>query len=1651
MKISRLHSASVFLAVVTLAASVQAATLTWGTPANITADTDVSTTGTAVYAYAWSGVTQAVNGVSFTGTTNTNAGGTDVSLNNFGYNVPTSFSSTSDPFNSLSTAYKNVIMGGDFNIFGDQATVTLQGLIVGRSYQVQVWVSDPRPVNGRTGTITGGNTVTMLYSVNNTAGSPGQYTIGTFTADGTSQSFAMASNGSTQINALQLRVLPPPNAIVWGAATTIAADTDVSTTGTMQYAYNWNGTTQTVNGQTFVGASSSSSSGDANVTLSGSGLGNNGSGTFATTSAPFNNLSTAYKGILGGADDTSSAVPMIVTLNALTVGHTYAVQVWVEDSRAGFQNRNEVLTTTGATGGNVTLNFTNSNANGGLGQYTIGTFTALYTTQALTVTGSVGTSQINALQLRDISPPPTPLTITAMTPAPTSIQSTAIGSILLTFSTNLDPTTTNNSTVKLKSAGPDGILDTADDVSIIPSAISVVNNNQVKVDFTASAKQTEKYRITLNGTTQPVIKSSFNVVLDGEYPGQSGGFPSGNGVAGGDFTTTFEVDLLSTTLACATPNPVNYGATSATLSAVVSSAGQSINSGTISFQLMSGAVNVGSAVTSGSVVNGFASVTYAIPAGTTASGYTIAAAYNNAGTIFAGSTDSSHQLAINTAPLSVTPNNFSRAYASANPTLTGSITGVQNGDNITATYATSAGLTSAVGNYSIVPTLVDPGAKLGNYTVTSNNGTLTVTPVPLSVTAANFSRVYGAANPTFSGTIAGIKNGDNITATYATNATVLSAVANYAIIPTLVDPNNKVGNYTVTSTNGTLTVTQATLTAVAFNATRSYGAANPVFSGILSGVLNGDNILAAYNTAATPASSIGNYAITPSLLDPDGKQSNYSVTLSNGTLNVTKAPLSVAAANVSRAYGAANPTLTGTLTGIQNNDNITATYATSAAPQSLVGTYNIVPTLVDPGSKLSNYSVTSTNGTLTVGTAALTVTPTNASDTYGDAIPVLNGTISGVQNGDNITASYSTSATSGSPIGPYSIVATLADPGNKLPNYAVTLNTGTLTINAAPLSVVADNKSKTYGDPNPTLTGTLSGVVNGDAITASYSTSATSGSAAGTYAIIPALNDPASKLGNYALTSTNGTLTVNKAALSAVASDATRTYGAANPTFSGSLTGVVNGDNIVAAFDSVATPASVVGTYPIAPSLIDPGNKQGNYTVAFTNGTLTVTKAALSVTTADATRFYHAPDPVFTGSLVGIQNNDAISATYSSTALQNSTVGTYTISPSLVDPNGLLGNYTVTSVNGTLTINKATPVIAWPQPSRIFAGVPLDATQLNASASDAFTNTALTGTFTYFPNSSTVLTPGLGQTLSVSFTPDDGTNYNSTSSNNAIDVDPAIPVAITSAQTASGVQNTSFSYTITASGSAPMTFKADGLPAGLTLTGTVISGIPTVTGVFDVVLTVNNYAGSATQPLKLVVTQSTGVNHAPVFSSPPMASANPATTGVPVTLTANATDADGDALDYTWDFGDGTTALSASVSKSYAAAGVYIVNVVVSDGQASASQSINLIVEDQLPIGTFVVQRVGISFNFVKSGSDSLSISGQIPVPPDFNPSGKSARLLIGGLDKSYTLTAKGGSIDKALSLKFKSGASSAAFNFTLKNQALFAPLQPLGFSKTQS
>ena len=185
--------------------------------------------------------------------------------------------------------------------------------------------------------------------------------------------------------------------ITWNTPVTIAADTDVSTTGMPVYAYCWSGTSTTVNGVNFTGTTSASSGG-TDVTLIG--FGNNYTSFTGSGSASF---SAAYQNMLAGADWNGSAGATI-TFNNLTVGHTYVAQFWVGDWRNYNTVRNETIK--GSASDTITPSLSYQVGSSGSGTYVIGSFTAAAATQTFTLTpgGSNPSVQINAIQLRDLNP-----------------------------------------------------------------------------------------------------------------------------------------------------------------------------------------------------------------------------------------------------------------------------------------------------------------------------------------------------------------------------------------------------------------------------------------------------------------------------------------------------------------------------------------------------------------------------------------------------------------------------------------------------------------------------------------------------------------------------------------------------------------------------------------------------------------------------------------------------------------------------------------------------------------------------------------------------------------------------------------------------------------------------------------------------------------------------------------------------------------------------------------------------------------------------------------------------------------------------------------------------------------------------------------------
>ncbi len=230
--------------------------------------------------------------------------------------------------------------------------------------------------------------------------------------------------------------------------------------------------------------------------------------------------------------------------------------------------------------------------------------------------------------------------------------------------------------------------------------------------------------------------------------------------------------------------------------------------------------------------------------------------------------------------LTVTANAASRPYGAANPVLTGTLTGVQSGDNITAIYSTTADATSPVGSYAITVTLVDPDNELGNYSVSTNNGTLTVTPAALTITAGDAARVYGAANPAFTASYSGFQNGETLPTSGVTGSPSLTATATAASpVPgpypiTAAAGTLAAANYSFSFANGQLTLAKATTVATLNSSSNPALPGTPViFTNSLGVVAPG---------GGTPTGTV-NFRINGSIAG-SGTLSGTAATYTNSTL-----------------------------------------------------------------------------------------------------------------------------------------------------------------------------------------------------------------------------------------------------------------------------------------------------------------------------------------------------------------------------------------------------------------------------------------------------------------------------------------------------------------------------------------------------------------------------------------------------------------------------------------------------------------------------------------------------------------------------------------------------------------------------------------------
>jgi pimeloyl-ACP methyl ester carboxylesterase len=857
----------------------------------------------------------------------------------------------------------------------------------------------------------------------------------------------------------------------------------------------------------------------------------------------------------------------------------------------------------------------------------------------------------------------------------------------------------------------------------------------------------------------------------------------------------------------------------------------------------------------------------------------------------------------------------------------------------------NAGSQSLIANFTPNDT-TDYNTASATVTLTVNKATPTITwntPAPVTVgTALSATQLNPSAsvagsfsyNPV-SGTVMSTAGNITLTATFVPNDT--TDYNNNSVTVTLV-----VNSVTKT----TPTITWATPTAITYGTALSGTQLNPTasvpgsfsYSPAQGTVLNaGSQTLTAnftptdttdYNTASATVTLTVNTA-APTITWNTPAAITYGTNLGAAQLDATA---SIAGSfSYLPALGtfltAGSQTLSVTFTPTDTTDYTTATSTVQLTINKATPTITwATPAAITYGTALSAGQLDATStvvgtfvyapatGTvLGAGAQALSVTftPTDATD-YNTAPATVTLTVSKAT--PTITWSTPAAVTVGTALSATQLDATASVPGSFVygPTAGTVMSTAGNTTLAATFTptdttdysnasasvvltvnpVTKTTPTITWGTPAAITYGTALSATQLDAtasVAGSFSYSAAQGTVLNAGLQTVSVTFTPTDTTDYNTTTATIQLTVNKATPTITwATPAAITYGTALSTTQLDATASVAG---------ALTYSPSVGTVLTAGSQALTANFTPTDTTDYNTASATVT---LTVNKATPTITWSTPAAVTVGSALSATQLDATASVpgsfvYNPTSgTVMSTAGNTTLSATFTPTDTT--DYNSASATIVLIVNpatKTTPTITWSTPAAITYGTALSATQLNATASVA-------GSFSYAPSVGTVLTAG-SQTLSVTFTPTDTTDYNSAQASVTLTVNKATPTITWSTPAAVTVGTALSATQLDATASVPGSFVYN------PTTGTVMStaGNTTLSATFTPTDTTDYNSASAT----VVLTVNPAVS--PGFTI----------SGTAVSVTPGATAANASTITLTPAGGfTGSVALTATVTSSPAGA-----------------------------------------------------------------------------------------------------------------------------------
>jgi len=513
--------------------------------------------------------------------------------------------------------------------------------------------------------------------------------------------------------------------------------------------------------------------------------------------------------------------------------------------------------------------------------------------------------------------------------------------------------------------------------------------------------------------------------------------------------------------------------------------------------------------------------------------------------------------------------------------------------------------------------LVSMHYQLTSTTISANIGT--INPALLTLSAVSDTKNYdGTTTSNIAPSFAGLALGDSLTGlsqSFASKNVMGIGGSTLVLSDYVLTDGNNGNNYTVQVTaTAPGTIIPATLTFYALTEDKVYdGTTSASLTPNVVGVVMPGDSLTGLKQAYQSKNVLGirgSFLLPEYVLDDGNGGNNYTQFVNGVYATITPAQLTVSAVSDTKVYdGTTVSSATPSVIGLQTGDSLTG-LSQAFTSKNVMGPNGSTLVLSDyvltDGNNGNNYTVqTTTTAPGTITPAQLLYVANPVTRTYGTSIGngQLTGSLGGIQAGDTQATvvsgklKFKTDTSASTNVGSYAIT------GRELivinPNYLSVIgqaagNATALTVVPAQLTYKANNASRTYGAADPVFTGTVTGFVLGQTQasattgTLMFTTTADASSNVGQYPIYG--SGLTANFGNYYFVqaaSNDTALTIKPATLTYVATQASRTYGTANPVFTGTVTGFVLGQDInsattgTLAFNSPATAASNPGKYAI--------------------------------------------------------------------------------------------------------------------------------------------------------------------------------------------------------------------------------------------------------------------------------------------------------------------------------------------------------------------------------------------------------------------------------------------------------------------------------------